>query len=128
MIFEAANYLGLMTYEHMWIFTKNAIESQLYNNYKYTHFPMGSLAIWSNYSADGLCDTLIADSMRLWANAVENYYVSSNKSNFQAIVPQTRCWNSSKMDMAHIKYQFGKEFHEFVEMLVSCWENLEISN
>ncbi|CAF0742170.1 unnamed protein product [Brachionus calyciflorus] len=44
-IFEVANHLGLMTYEYMWILSKNVIESQLYNNYKYSHFPVGSLVL-----------------------------------------------------------------------------------
>ncbi|RNA20690.1 glutamate receptor NMDA 2B isoform X1 [Brachionus plicatilis] len=44
-IFEIASHLGLMTYEYMWILTKNVIDSQLYNNYRYSHFPIGSLGI-----------------------------------------------------------------------------------
>jgi hypothetical protein len=126
-IFDAASHLGLMTYEHMWIFTKNAIESQLYNNYKYTHFPMGSMAIWSNYSADGLCDTIIADSMRLWANAVESYVLSTEKSDLSMIVPQTKCWSSMDMNMSNIKYQYGKEFHRFGQLYLLIFSNLLIN-
>ena len=29
----------------MWIFTRNVIENQLYNNFKYNNFPIGSLGL-----------------------------------------------------------------------------------
>lgn len=102
-----------MTYEHMWLFTKNVIEIQLYNNYRYTHFPIGSLAIWSNNSADALCDTIIHDSMTLWAHGIENYYESAkNKGNLGLILPHTKCWNSSDVGLDNIKYHYGRNLHE----------------
>ena len=42
-IFEIANTLGLVTHEYIWILTKSVIESQLYGNFKFNKFPIGSL-------------------------------------------------------------------------------------
>ena len=43
MIFAVAKQLGLLTYQYMWILTRNVIENQFYKNFKYTNFPVGSL-------------------------------------------------------------------------------------
>lgn len=69
-------------------------------------------ALWSNTSADGMCDTIVYDSMRLWASAVENYYTSINKDRLNIILPHTKCWNSTNMDMNNIKYHYGKNFYK----------------
>ncbi|RNA20693.1 hypothetical protein BpHYR1_016656 [Brachionus plicatilis] len=67
--------------------------------------------LWSNNSADEMCDTIVHNSMRIWASAVENFYNSINKDQLNVIIPHTKCWNGT--DFENIKYHYGKNFHRF---------------
>jgi hypothetical protein len=50
--------------------------------------------------------------MKLWASAVENYYNSIDPTLQNVIMPHTKCWNSTNMEMTNIKYHYGKNFHK----------------
>lgn len=114
MIFEAASDLGLTTHEYMWIFTRSVISSHLYSNFKYKNFPVGSFSLWSNTSVDNLCDTTIANSIKLWASALDIYYNSIGKDRMYTVLPHTKCWNSSDVSlMSDVKYHYGKNFHKY---------------
>lgn len=67
-------------------------------------------ALWSNSSAEVVCDKIIESSIRQWANAVENYYETINKENVNTILPHTKCKNLSQIQNNEMKYHYGKNF------------------
>ena len=72
-------------------------------------------ALWSNYSADGMCETTIHDSMRLWASAVESYFNSvSSRDQLNTILPHTSCPNLTSVNSETSKYHYGKNFHKYL--------------
>jgi hypothetical protein len=83
-----------------------------------SNFICSLIALWSNTSADAVCDKVIHGSMNLWASALEIYYNSINKNSVYTILPHTKCWNSTnvvpEIDIANdAKYHYGKNFHRF---------------
>lgn len=70
------------------------------------------IGLWSNSSADGMCDTIVYDSMRIWASAMDKYYNTIDKDRLSTILPHTKCWNATNMNMNDIKYHYGKNFHK----------------
>jgi hypothetical protein len=101
----------------MWIFTRSVISSQAYSNFKYNNFPVGSFSLWSNTSADNLCDTTISNSIKLWASALDIYFNSVDKERLFTVLPHTKCWNSSNISAINLiddmKYHYGKNFHKY---------------
>ena len=103
----------------MWIFTRSVMGSQAFSNFKYNNFPVGSFSLWSNTSAENLCDTTISNSIKLWTSALDIYFnsVDNNKERLFTVLPHTKCWNSSLNNSAFnriddMKYHYGKNFHK----------------
>ncbi len=72
-------------------------------------------ALWSNTSAEVMCDTIVYSSIRLWARAVEDYYNAIDKASVNTILPHSQCWNlsnSTYLNTDFIKYHYGKNFHK----------------
>ena len=67
-------------------------------------------ALWSNSSAEVVCDKIIENSIKQWANAVESYYETINKDFINTILPHTKCKNLSHIQINELKYHYGKNF------------------
>jgi hypothetical protein len=70
-------------------------------------------ALWSNNTADNLCENVIHSSLNLWANGVENYYNQHQNDTFiNEIIPHTKCWSKNNLTLTNenTKYHYGKNF------------------
>lgn len=61
-----------------------------------------------------MCDTIVHNSMRIWASALENFYNSISKDQMNVILPHTKCWNETNLEFNTIKYHYGKNFHKYL--------------
>ena len=61
-----------------------------------------------------MCDTIVHSSIRLWAQAVEDYYTSMDKARLDTIVPHSTCWTGNNNNMDNIKYHYGKNFYKYL--------------